>query len=492
MRHDAALTERAHRTACDGLLEGIRAGRLQEDLRFALWRPATGARRRTALVVELIEPRAGERHRHGNASFEPEYLTRAVRLACSKNSGLAFMHNHLSAGWQDMSKPDVVAERDRISPPARATGLPLVGLTLGTDGSWSGRFWRWNGRRFTRSWCDKVRVVGRRLQVTFNDRQLPPPPRRSALRRTVDTWGEERQHALARLRIGVVGVGSVGCMAAEALARMGVQNLTLIDPDNVEPHNLDRLLYAGPGDVGTPKVDLVAKHLRRGATAARFHVETHARPIQDDSAYRAALDCDVLLSAVDRPLPKDLLNRIAYAHCIPVVSGGVYIDNKPNGMLGQAAWSVTVAGPGRRCLRCDGQYTTSDVTMERDGSLDDPLYVRRAGAGTAAPANQNVFPFCANVASFMVIELVRLVVADFWWPDPGGRLHYSMIPGQFRVTKAECGANCSVNASTAHGDHYRYPFIRDSGAEALPAAWQRALFRRARRWMARWRSAGRH
>ena len=40
-----------------------------------------------------------------------------------------------------MSEPDIVAERDVLAPPAHATKLPLVGLTVGADGYWSARFW---------------------------------------------------------------------------------------------------------------------------------------------------------------------------------------------------------------------------------------------------------------------------------------------------------------------------------------------------------------
>ena len=486
MRCDAVLTWRVHEQACGLLLGHSRAGQQQEDLCFALWRPATGATRKSALVFDIVPPAAGERHLHGNASFEPGYLTRVARLACAAKAGLAFMHNHLSGGWQGMSEADVVAERDRIAPPARATGLPLVGLTLGTDGSWSARFWLWDGQSFTRSWCDKVRVAGRRLQVTFNDKNMPPAQRQPMLRRTIDTWGEARQRDIARLRVGIVGLGSVGCMVAEALARIGVQYIVLIDPDRVETHNLDRLLYAGRGDVGTYKVELVARHLQNSATAADFHVQTHAKPIEDANSYLAALDCDMLVSAVDRPLPKDLLNRIAYAHCIPVISGGVFIDNKPNGTLGQAAWSVVAVGPGHRCLRCDGQYTTSDVTMERDGSLEDPAYMRRLVTdGHSLPTNQNVFPFSANLASFIVIELLRFIVAEAWWPDTGGKLHYSMISSQLRHEKERCAANCSVSECTALGDQYHYPFITEAEAKAQPSAWKR-LTKRIDDWVRGW------
>ena len=461
MRYEAALAESVHRQACDFLLSHLRVGLAQEELCFALWRPATGLTRKSALIHEIIMPLKGERHLHKNASFEPGYLARAIRRACAEGTGLAFMHNHLSGGWQDMSSVDVIAERDRIAPPARATGYPLVGLTLGTDHSWSARFWTWNDTKFDRSWCDKVRVVGSRLRITFNDRAVPAPKRNPLLRRTIDTWGEARQRDIARLRVGIVGVGSVGCMIAEALARMGVEYLVLIDPDRIESHNLDRILFAGKNDVGKFKTALAEKHLKNSATAENFHVTSHTAPIQTEHAVLSALDCDLLFSAVDRPLPKDLLNRMAYAHCIPVISGGVYIDNKPDGTMGQAAWSVSTVGPNRRCLRCDGQYSSSGVIMERDGSLDDPTYLRRAAVGVS-PVNQNVFPFSANLASFMVIEMVRLIAADSWWPDIGGKLYYSMIPAQLKTTRAQCLPTCSICEKTMHGDGYRYPFLTSS------------------------------
>ena len=475
MKYDAVLTDSVHENACAFLLKHVNAGKLQEELCFALWRPSTGATRKSALIFDIIPPTDGERHLHGNASFEPEYLTRAVKAACAQKAGLAFMHNHFSDGWQGMSEPDLVAERDRISPPVRATGLPLVGLTLGTDCAWSARFWKWDGRGFNRSWCEKVRVTGRRLRITLKDDQKPVPQRRTRLRRTIDTWGEASQRNIAGLRVGIVGVGSVGCMIAEALARVGVENLVLIDPDKVETHNLDRLLYAGVRDVGRFKVELASRNLKKSATARKFNVQVHAEPIQENDSYLAALDCDVLFSAVDRPLPKDLLNRIAYTHCIPVIFGGVYIDNKPNGTLGQAAWSVVTLSPGRRCLRCDGQYTSSDVTMERDGSLDDPAYISHSEVENRSPTNQNVFPFCANLASFMVIEMVRLVVAENWWPDKGGKLHYSLIPEILRTEHEQCDVNCSVKGNLMVGDQYRYPFITKPSGKALHSIWSRIL-----------------
>ena len=457
MIYDAVLTQEAHDCASDYLLQHVNSGHMQEELCFALWRPSTGATRKSAIVFEIVLPLPGDRNLHESVSFEPAYLTRAIRVAIRAGAGLAFMHNHFTAGWQDMSIPDMIAERDRISPAARATGLPLVGLTLGTDRSWSCRFWNWDGNVFNRIWCDKVRVAGRRFQVTFKDRI--DSERRKFLLRTVDTWGSKCQRDISGLNFGIAGVGSVGGIIAESLARMGVEKLTIVDPDTIEAQNLDRLLYASQEDIGRQKVDLVSQFTKSSATAAKFEVTSCSVPIQNENALSTILDCDIIFSAVDRPLPKDLLNHIAYVHCIPVISGGVFIDNKPSGVLSQAAWGVTTVGPMFRCLRCDGQYTSSDVILEVDGSLNDPVYIRQMAGTYRALRNQNVFPFSANLATSMVVEMIRLVIAEAWWPDRAGRQHYSMIPNRLNVENLRCNEQCSVKDKISLGDSYVYPFL---------------------------------
>lgn len=461
MRFDAVFTEPLAQQAEGHLLEGIRKNLLQEDLCFALWRPSTGASRTTAIISEILPPLSGERNLHGNASFEATYLSRVTRLACQTNTGVAFMHSHPASGWQGMSATDIIAERDRIAPPSRASGLPLLGLTVGRDGVWSARLWNWNGRKFNRVWCDKVRVVGKGLHLSINPSNVPPFDRSNRLRRTIDTWGQERQVLLSSLRIGVVGLGSVGCMVAETLARIGVTDILLVDADRVEEHNLDRLLYADERDIGRFKVDLVEEHLRRNATAAQFRVDVKRAWIQERDAYEAALDCDVLFAAVDRPLPKDLLNNIAYAHCIPVIFGGIRVATKSDGSLGDAAWSVVNVSPGSRCLRCDGQYTTSDVMMERDGSLDDPKYVIHGGLPSNTLGNENVFPFSANLGSLMVLEMLRLVLREPWWPSAQSKIHYSYLSNRMTQEIAECRSNCTVADRTTQGDSWLYPFINE-------------------------------
>ena len=278
--YDAVFPHNIYEQASNHLLKHVRANKCQEELCFALWQPSTGKNRYTAIISEIIEPNPEERILKGNVAFKSEYLSRALRLAVDRGMGLAFMHNHLTAGWQDMSDEDIVAERDRIAPVSAATRLPLVGLTMGTDGSMSSRFWL-NRKQSSPVWCSKVRVVGANvMKVTYNDSIITAYQRREQLKRTIDSWGLPMQQKIARLRIGVVGLGSVGSIVAESLARMGVTDLVLIDHDKVELHNLDRLLNASIEDIGTCKVHLAEKFVKRAATAQNFQVTSIVASLQ--------------------------------------------------------------------------------------------------------------------------------------------------------------------------------------------------------------------
>ena len=464
MRFETVLTADANSTSSSHLLQHYRQNTLQEELCFALWRPSTGNERLTALIDEIILPEGNERLLHGNASFQPNYLIRAMNVARTRRAGLAFMHSHPGPGWQGMSDSDVEAERDVLAYPAGATGFPLVGLTIGSDGFWSSRFWERDGSRIRRNWCTKTRVVGpKSYDIYSNDSAEPPPVRRQILRRTFDTWGQESQNTIARLRVGIVGLGSVGCIVAESIARIGVTYATLIDPDVVEEHNLDRLLYGTAEDVGRPKVDLACEAMRKNSTAEEMQITALSSSIQDIEAYRAALDCDIIFSCVDRPIPRDVLNHIAQAHLIPVIDGGVSVEtHRPTGNLSSAHWRAHIVTPYHQCLRCNGQYSSSDVVMELDGSLDDPTYIRELPE-SARNRNQNVFPFSLSVAGMEVNLMIRYLLSSDWWPVVRQQ-DYQFVTANMRTINEECLPHCSFRQRRAMGDAITPFYLNCSGS----------------------------
>ncbi len=84
-------------------------------------------------------------------------------------------------------------------------------------------------------------------------------------------------------------------------------------------------------EVGTPKVVIAARAIPDSHTAVDMHVNEVPFNVLTTEGSAAALDCDVLVSSVDRPAPRWLLNTIAYAHLIPVVDGGILARVTPAG-----------------------------------------------------------------------------------------------------------------------------------------------------------------
>ena len=460
MKREVVLLGQAAQEAKDHLLRHYLAGREQEELCFALWRQSTGTRRKTAIIYQILSPQRTDRSLHGNASFEPHFLSRAIREAKRQGAGLAFLHSHPTRGWQGMSLDDEIAERDVISYPARVTKHPLVGLTIGRDGYWSARWWEKSGSEVKRFWCDKVRSVGRKA---YEIHSRPDALTRNAwsarLRRTEDSWGSLFQKNIETLNVGVVGIGSVGSIAAEALARIGVGTLTLIDGDRVEEHNLDRLLHGTNSQIGKKKTDVAAESLKEHATNASFVVYPISMEVHYSTAYRAALDCDIILSCVDRPVGRDVLNYIAQAHLIPVIDAGVAVEAYRNPRrFFSAHWRAHIVTPEHQCLRCTGQYNSGEVVSELDGSLIDPVYIKGLEE-SGIRQNMNTFPFALGAASMQMNLALRFLLGTSWWPTLS-RQEYQFTKGVATRENNRCEEGCNFRKVVATGDESNPPYIR--------------------------------
>lgn len=427
----------------------------QEDLLFALWHPSVGATRRTGLLGRTITPEPGDREIHGNVSFNASYLQRALTEALQAGAGLAFLHSHPFPGFQYMSDDDISAETRIARAACALTGHPLIGLTTGSDGTWSARSWVASAEQPTPTmmWLPEVRVVGTALRVSRHP--MNPPPRRcqDALVRTVSAWGDKAQADLEQARIGVVGLGSVGSIVVESLARMGLGKITLIDFDRVELKNLDRMLTATESDIGDLKTEVAQRRLSAVATTAAPLFRSVPQKISLPAAYAAALDCDVLFSCVDRPHPRHVLNFIAYSHLIPVIDGGMLVRLR-DGRFRGADWQVQTVGPGRACLNCLGAYDENSVSLDKDGLLDDPTYIAGLGPHSPLKRRENVFPFSANLASLQVFHLISLLTGIAGQPDLGVQ-RFRYFPGVLdQQLDRQCVDGCQFQRLVASGDHH--------------------------------------
>jgi len=80
--------------------------------------------------------------------------------------------------------------------------------------------------------------------------------------RTELMFGKKGMERLSKARVAVFGVGGVGSVVAEALARSGVGAIDVVDSDVISPSNINRQLIAVHSTIGRKKVEVAAERIR--------------------------------------------------------------------------------------------------------------------------------------------------------------------------------------------------------------------------------------
>ena len=153
------------------------------------------------------------------------------------------------------------------------------------------------------------------MTVELSDEEMLRYNRQIVLR-GFDFDGQER---LKAARVLVVGLGGLGCAAAQYLAAAGVGQLTLLDFDTVSLSNLQRQTLHSDATLGQPKVDSAREAL------ARINPHVRLVPLNallDEAALAAQIaDHDLVLDCTDNVAIRNLLNQRARQHRVPLVSG---------------------------------------------------------------------------------------------------------------------------------------------------------------------------
>ena len=159
--------------------------------------------------------------------------------------------------------------------------------------------------------------------------------------RNLGTVGLEGQIKLLRSTVAVVGLGGLGGYITEALARMGVGRLILIDGDVFEEHNLNRQILSTETGLGTHKAEGAQQHVAEinGAVKVIGHVTRLTR----ENLPRLLEGADLVVDGLDRLPTRLILQEGAQALGIPMVHGSIA------GYLGQVM-TIFPGDPGLRSL----------------------------------------------------------------------------------------------------------------------------------------------
>lgn len=139
------------------------------------------------------------------------------------------------------------------------------------------------------------------------------------LERTALLLGQETMERLEKTSVAVLGLGGVGGSAAEALCRMGIGRLILVDNDLVDDTNRNRQLLATAETVGLPKVEAAARRLRAiNPQVELLLCQDFYLPEHSDFLYEA--QPQLVLDAIDTVTAKLHLAQSCRQRDIPLVS----------------------------------------------------------------------------------------------------------------------------------------------------------------------------
>lgn len=132
----------------------------------------------------------------------------------------------------------------------------------------------------------------------------------------VDLEGQEKWFAA---KVLVIGVGGLGCAAAQNLVGAGIGKLILVDDDKVELNNLHRQVLHQEGDVGRLKVDSAKESLLR--IHSECDIETVAMRLDDEQMLTAIAQVDIVLDCSDNLATRKQINRLCWQQKKPLISG---------------------------------------------------------------------------------------------------------------------------------------------------------------------------
>jgi hypothetical protein len=388
-----------------------------------------GNHRHLVFAGGLVPEDAYHRRTKVGAELKPQYLVAISNQARRLGAGVVLVHTHpFASGIPDFSPIDDAGEQPLahffhgLFPERRH-----FALVVGPDGA-------------------KARVLGAAdaVPLHFVGREVRSGELAAASAaaeiydRQVRAFGSAGQTLLAGLKVAIVGAGGTGSVVAQELAHLGIHDFLLIDHDQIERSNLNRVAGATASSVGKPKVDVTAAMIRAINPAARL--TTLVADIVDQSAAARLIDADFIFSCTDSHASRAVIAQIAYQHLVPAIDIGVGIAAK-DGLISAITGRVQMLAPGLPCLLCtgalDGNIIRRELMSEAQRAAD-PYF---EGGGEPQPSVMSLNGTMCSLAVTMFLAAMTGM------PSRARHLWYDGMAGAVRPMSARPADNCMVCSS---------------------------------------------
>lgn len=356
--------------------------------------------------VDYVAGVRGYRHLRG------EFVHRCIVFCREEKLVYLAIHNHGGADRVGFSDVDLASHERGYSTLLDLTqGIPVGALVFATRAA-AGDIW-WSATHRTR--VEEVRVVGHTIErLTPMPRIEEQAPAGDAYDRQILMFGARGQAQLAQTAVGVIGAGGAGSLIIEYLARLGVGQIIVADPDRVEESNLSRVVGARARDarLRLPKVTIA----RRLATAANPRVDFIGIPenFVRDTVARRFRNCDFLFLAADSAGARLVFNSVVQQYYVPGIQVGAKVRaDERTGELIDIFSVMRWVLPGTACLWCGGLISPHRLAWE--AKTDAERASQRYGTEAADPS---VITLNAVAASHAVNEFLFAILGLRTASDP--------------------------------------------------------------------------
>jgi molybdopterin/thiamine biosynthesis adenylyltransferase len=216
---------------------------------------------------------------------------------------------------------------------------------------------------------DRVRALASEFGVSPREVELTALETRILPRRYLRSFGTvgwEGQIKLLRSTVAVVGLGGLGGSVVEALARMGVGRLIVVDDDAFVDHNLNRQILGAEEGLGLLKAEVAQDRVAR--INAAVEVVAYSEKATSENLPRLLEGAEVVVDALDRLPSRLVLQEVAQKMGIPMVHGAIA------GYLGQVM-TIFPGDEGLRALYGEGSVPQQGIEVELGCPAATPMMV---------------------------------------------------------------------------------------------------------------------
>ena len=201
--------------------------------------------------------------------------------------------------------------------------------------------------------------------------------------RLAAAFGDDAARRLREATVGVVGAGGTGSAAIEVLARAGVGRLIIVDPDNLEPSNLERVHGSCARDVEArvSKSEIARRHA--SAINKRCEVVAVRGALPQELAVDKLVEADVILGCTDQQHSRLALSDLVVRYLVPAIDCGVALEGSEGVVRGQIIQLLRwlPADPCAVCRRLVNPRRVSQELMSKQERESRRLAAQAANPG---------------------------------------------------------------------------------------------------------------